>query len=144
MMVDPRRPINPEMREEGVIPYMPEIPIHMDAIINYNQSVSRVFGIHTSPSGLESTCLVFVHGLGEYGICIYPDFFEDIFNINKNNCCTTCADLFYTRVAPSKTFDVLKEDFDYYLIVIVLAALLISSYVTKKLASQKAQKQAWK
>ncbi|GAB1869371.1 ER membrane protein complex subunit 1 [Camponotus japonicus] len=116
MMVDPRRPTNPEMREEGVIPYMPEIPIHMDAIINYNQSVSRVMGIHTSPSGLESTCLVFVHGL----------------------------DLFYTRVAPSKTFDVLKEDFDYYLIVIVLAALLISSYITKKLASQKAQKQAWK
>lgn len=116
MMVDPRRPINPEMREEGVIPYMPEIPVHMDAIINYNQSISRVMGIHTSPSGLESTCLVFVHGL----------------------------DLFYTRVAPSKTFDVLKEDFDYYLIVIVLAALLISSYITKKLASQKAQKQAWK
>ncbi|CAL7933903.1 unnamed protein product [Xylocopa violacea] len=116
MMVDPRRPINPEMHEEGVIPYMPEIPIHMDAIINYNQSVFRVSGIHTSPSGLESTCLVFVHGL----------------------------DLFYTRVAPSKTFDVLKEDFDYYLIVIVLAALLISSYVAKKLASQKAQKQAWK
>lgn len=65
MMVDPRRPINPEVREEGVIPYMPEIPIHMDAIINYNQSISRVSGIHTSPSGLESTCLVFVHGLGE-------------------------------------------------------------------------------
>ncbi|XP_015176654.1 PREDICTED: ER membrane protein complex subunit 1 isoform X1 [Polistes dominula] len=116
MMVDPRRPINPEMREEGVIPYMPEIPIHMDTIINYNQSIFRVLGIHTSPSGLESTCLVFVYGL----------------------------DIFYTRVAPSKTFDVLKEDFDYYLIVIVLAALLISSYVTKKLASQKAQKQAWK
>ncbi|KAG7213130.1 hypothetical protein KM043_002446 [Ampulex compressa] len=116
MMIDPRRPINPEMREEGVIPYMPEIPIHMDAIINYNQSVFRVSGIHTSPSGLESTCLVFVHGL----------------------------DLFYTQVAPSKTFDVLKEDFDYYLIEIVLLGLLISSYVTKKLASQKAQKQAWK
>lgn len=66
MMVDPRRPINPEVREEGVIPYMPEIPIHMDAIINYNQSVFRVSGIHTSPSGLESTCLVFVHGLGKY------------------------------------------------------------------------------
>ncbi|XP_015111319.1 ER membrane protein complex subunit 1 isoform X2 [Diachasma alloeum] len=116
MMLDPRRPTNPELREEGVIPYMPEIPIHMDAIINYNQSVFRVSGIYTSPSGLESTCLIFAHGL----------------------------DLFYTRVAPSKTFDVLKEDFDYYLIVIVLAALLISSYVTKKLASQKAQKQAWK
>ncbi|XP_043271773.1 ER membrane protein complex subunit 1 isoform X2 [Venturia canescens] len=116
MMVDPRRPTNPEIKEEGVIPYTPEIPIHMDAIVNYNQSVYRVSSIHTSPSGLESTCLVFVHGL----------------------------DLYYTRVAPSKNFDVLKEDFDYYLIVIVLAALLISSYVTKKLASQKAQKQAWK
>ncbi|XP_011504565.1 PREDICTED: ER membrane protein complex subunit 1 [Ceratosolen solmsi marchali] len=116
MLVDPRRSINPEMREEGVIPYMPELPIHVDGIINYNQSVFRISGIHTSPSGLESTCLVFVHGL----------------------------DLFYTRVAPSKTFDVLKEDFDYYLIVIVLAALVISSYITKKLASQKLQKQAWK
>lgn len=71
MMVDPRRPINPEMREEGVIPYMPEIPIHTDAIINYNQSVSRVLGIHTSPSGLESTCLIFVHGLGEYVGFVY-------------------------------------------------------------------------
>ncbi|XP_046465087.1 ER membrane protein complex subunit 1 isoform X1 [Neodiprion pinetum] len=116
MLVDPRRPINPEMREEGVIPYMPEIPIQMDAIVNYNQSIARVSGIHTSPSGLESTCLVFVYGL----------------------------DLFYTRVAPSKTFDVLKEDFDYYLITIVLLALTVSSYVTKKLASRKAQKQAWK
>lgn len=65
MLVDPRRPINPEMREEGVIPYMPEIPIQMDAIVNYNQSIARVSGIHTSPSGLESTCLVFVHGLGK-------------------------------------------------------------------------------
>ncbi|XP_057338794.1 ER membrane protein complex subunit 1 isoform X3 [Microplitis mediator] len=116
MLVDPRRPINPELREEGVIPYMPEIPIQMDAIINYNQSVFRVSGIYTSPSGLESTCLVFAHGI----------------------------DLFYTRVAPSKTFDVLKEDFDYYLIVLVLAGLLVASYITKKLASQKAQKQAWK
>ncbi|KAG8036512.1 hypothetical protein G9C98_003834 [Cotesia typhae] len=116
MLVDPRRPINPELREEGVIPYMPEIPIHMDAIINYNQSVFRVSGIHTSPSGLESTSLVFAHGI----------------------------DLFYTRVAPSKTFDVLKEDFDYYLIILVLSGLLIASYITKKLASQKAQKQAWK
>ena len=65
VMVDPRRPTNPEIREEGVIPYMPEIPIHMDAIVNYNQSVFRVSGIYTSPSGLESTCLVFVHGLGK-------------------------------------------------------------------------------
>lgn len=91
MMVDPRRPINPEMREEGVIPYMPEIPVHMDAIINYNQSVSRVMGIHTSPSGLESTCLVFVHGLGEYGINVYlildPYFYKSLLMQNDCNIC---------------------------------------------------------
>lgn len=91
MMVDPRRPINPEMREEGVIPYMPEIPVHMDAIINYNQSVSRVMGIHTSPSGLESTCLVFVHGLGEYGINVYlildPYCYKSLLMQNDCNIC---------------------------------------------------------
>jgi hypothetical protein len=66
VFVDPRRPITvtPEMREEGVIPYMPELPMPSDAIINYNQTVQRVKGIHTSPSGLESTCLVFAYGLG--------------------------------------------------------------------------------
>lgn len=88
MMVDPRRPINPEVREEGVIPYMPEIPIHMDAIINYNQSVSRVLGIHTSPSGLESTCLVFVHGLGEYNVHIFD--LKIIFIQIRNIDCIAC------------------------------------------------------
>jgi hypothetical protein len=66
VFVDPRRPITvtPEMREEGVIPYMPELPMPSESIINYNQTVQRVKGIHTTPSGLESTCLVFVYGLG--------------------------------------------------------------------------------
>lgn len=118
VFVDPRRPITvtPEMREEGVIPYMPELPMSSESIINYNQTVQRVKGIHTAPSGLESTCLIFVYGL----------------------------DLFYTRVAPSKTFDLLKEDFDHFLITAVLLGLTVTSYVTKKLASRKALKQAWK
>ncbi|KAK7866597.1 hypothetical protein R5R35_010431 [Gryllus longicercus] len=118
MFVDPRRPITvtPEMREEGVIPYMPELPVPSESIINYNQTVQRVQGIHTAPSGLESTCLVLVYGL----------------------------DLYYTRVAPSKTFDVLKEDFDHFLISAVLLGLTVVSYITRKLASRKALKQAWK
>lgn len=118
MFLDPRRPLttNAELREEGVIPYMPELPIPAEAVINYNQTMLRVHGIHTVPSGLESTCLVFVYGL----------------------------DLFYTRVAPSKTFDVLKEDFDHSLITAVLLGLTVAAYVTKRLASRKALKQAWK
>ncbi|XP_049962865.1 ER membrane protein complex subunit 1 isoform X2 [Schistocerca serialis cubense] len=118
LFVDPRRPVTvtSEMREEGVIPYMPELPIPPDAIINYNQTLQRIRGIHTAPSGLESTCLILAYGL----------------------------DLFYTRVAPSKTFDLLKEDFDHLLITAVLLGLAVASYVTKKLASRKALKLAWK
>lgn len=117
-LLDPRRPsTNPERaREEGLIPYIPELPIQQDAIINYNQTIERLKGIHTSPSGLESTCLMIGYGL----------------------------DLFVTRVAPSKTFDLLKEDFDYFLISAVLTALIVASYITKQLASRKIIKQAWK
>ena len=69
---------------------MPEIPVHMDAIINYNQSVSRVMGIHTSPSGLESTCLVFVHGLGKYNIkylILNSYFYKWLLTQNDYNIC---------------------------------------------------------
>lgn len=53
-------------------------------------------------------------------------------------------DVFVTRVAPSKTFDLLKEDFDYMLISIVLVALSVASVVVKHLSARKAIKQAWK
>ncbi|KAJ3644054.1 hypothetical protein Zmor_026728 [Zophobas morio] len=102
--------------EESCIPYMPEIPLPAEAIINYNQTLSRIRRIEVAPAKLESTSHVLVHGL----------------------------DLFYTRVAPSKTFDLLKEDFDHKLIVLVLSGLIIASYVTKYLASKKTLRQAWK
>lgn len=118
-LLDPRRHsmIAPEkQREEGIIPYIPELPLQHEAMINYNQTVANIKGIYTAPSGLESTCLVLVYGL----------------------------DLFVTRVSPSKTFDLLKEDFDYFLISIVLIGLTTASYIVKHLAAKKAIKQAWK
>lgn len=114
--IQPRLPDVACGPEESCIPYMPEIPLPPEASINYNQTLHRVRGIEVAPARLESTSHVLVHGL----------------------------DLFYTRVAPSKTFDVLKEDFDHRLIVLVLSGLIIASYVTKKLASRKALRQAWK
>ncbi|XP_067139608.1 ER membrane protein complex subunit 1 [Centruroides vittatus] len=116
--LDPRRPVHPtsEHREEGLIPYIPELPIPSEGIINYNQTVHHIRGIQTAPSGLESTCLVFVYGL----------------------------DLLYTRVTPSKTFDILKDDFDHLLISAVLLALMALSYATKHLAAVKALRAAWK
>lgn len=116
MLLQPRFPDIPCGPEESCIPYMPEVPLPAEATINYNQSLIRIKGIQVAPARLESTSHVLVYGL----------------------------DLFYTRVAPSKTFDVLKEDFDHKLIVLVLSGLVIASYVTKYLASRKALKQAWK
>ena len=55
----------PPNREEGTIPYIPELPVSMENFINYNRSIFNVRGIHTAPAGLESTSLVFVYGIGE-------------------------------------------------------------------------------
>lgn len=117
-MLDPRRPVNPTAlhREEGLIPYVPEIIVPPQNILNYNQTVARVRGIETAPSGLESTCLVLAYGL----------------------------DMYYTRVAPSQNFDILKDNFDHLLICAVLVGLILASYVTKALAARKALKAAWK
>ncbi|KAL3285148.1 hypothetical protein HHI36_019269 [Cryptolaemus montrouzieri] len=115
-LIQPRFADIPCGPEESCYPYMPEIPLHPEATINYNQTLSKVKGISVAPARLESTSHILVHGL----------------------------DMFYTRVAPSKTFDVLKEDFDYKLIILVLIGLIAASYVSKTLASRKAIKQAWK
>ncbi|XP_076263953.1 ER membrane protein complex subunit 1 [Rhynchophorus ferrugineus] len=116
MFLQPRFTNMPCGPEESCIPYMPEIPLHSEATINYNQTLSRIHGIEVAPARLESTSHVLIHGL----------------------------DIFYTRVAPSKTFDVLKEDFDHVLIVLVLTGLIVATLATKKLAARKALKQAWK
>lgn len=117
-LLDPRRPITPtaQHREEGLIPYMPELPINPEHMVNYNQSVARVAGFATAASGLESTCLVVAYGL----------------------------DIFYTRVAPSKTFDILKDDFDHVLISVVLTILILVSYISKRFSARKALRAAWK
>lgn len=58
-------------REEGLYPYIPDLPIVTEQIINYNQSVYNIRGIHTTPSGLESTSLILAYGLGKiFGLLI--------------------------------------------------------------------------
>lgn len=68
IFLDPRRPVTiaGEARDEGVLSYMPELPMPSEGIINYNKSIERIKDIIAVPSGLESTCLVLVHGLGLY------------------------------------------------------------------------------
>jgi len=117
--LDPRRPnmnTPADQREPGLPAYLPELKLPPESILNYNQSVTGAKGIITAPTGLESTSVVFVHGL----------------------------DLYCTSVTPSKGFDLLKDDFDYYVITSVLMGLVIASYATRKLSQNKALKQAWR
>lgn len=116
LLLQPRFNDIPCGPEESCIPYMPEIPLPPEACLNYNQTIWQIHGIEVAPARLESTSHVLVHGL----------------------------DIFYTRVAPSKTFDLLKEDFDHLMIILVLSGLIVASYVTKYLASKKALRQLWK
>jgi len=58
--------------------------------------------------------------------------------------CFFAADLFYTRVMPSKMFDVLKEDFDYFFISSVLLGMIAVSVISQKLAARRALNRAWK
>ena len=46
-MLDPRRPLVPtaEHKEEGLIPYLPELGIPHQSLINYNQSVSYIIAL---------------------------------------------------------------------------------------------------
>jgi len=116
-ILDARRPLDPtpEHREEMILPYMPEIPIATEDMLNYNQTVALTHGIKTSSSGLESTSLVLIYGL----------------------------DMFYTRLTPSGTFDILKDDFDFGLISAVVVALIAGSVIFKKLARRHGLSQAW-
>ncbi|TRY87079.1 hypothetical protein DNTS_009164 [Danionella cerebrum] len=118
MFLDPRRPemVSEQSREENLIPYAPEMPIRTEWFINYNQTVARVRGIYTAPSGLESTCLVVSFGL----------------------------DIYQTKVFPSKQFDVLKDDYDYVLISSVLLGLFFATMISKRLAEVKLLNRAWR
>ncbi|CAJ0605524.1 unnamed protein product [Cylicocyclus nassatus] len=116
-LLDATRPLEltQEMREEMMIPYMPEIPIATEDLVNYNQTVHGVRGIKTAASGLESTSLMLAYG----------------------------KDIFFTRLTPSGTFDILKDDFDHVLISTVLFGLIAGSIISKKLARNNALSAAW-
>ena len=71
--------------------------------------VAKTRKILTSPALLESTSLVFVYGL----------------------------DLFFTRVAPSNTFDVLSESFNKVQLVITIAGLGLAIALVKPAVARK-------
>ncbi|KAF9259043.1 DUF1620-domain-containing protein [Marasmius fiardii PR-910] len=116
--LDPRRPNKKPTTaesEEFLIQYDPVIPDDPRQTLSHNYPISRVQKIVTAPSLLESTSLVFAHGL----------------------------DLFLTRVAPSKTFDVLSESFNKPQLVLTVAALGVGILFTKPAVNRKRLREKW-
>ncbi|EGO03055.1 hypothetical protein SERLA73DRAFT_103134 [Serpula lacrymans var. lacrymans S7.3] len=108
------KPTNEEM-EEMLVQYDPLLPDDARLIVSHNYEVANVNRIVTAPSLLESTSLVFVHGL----------------------------DLFFTRTAPSNTFDVLSENFNKVQLVLTIVGLATAIIVTRPMMRRKRLRERW-
>ncbi|KAE8994029.1 hypothetical protein PR003_g20627 [Phytophthora rubi] len=119
--IDPRqpeKPLTPEEQAEGLMMYSPLVPVYNrpQAMLTYNQTVENLQSISTAAAELESTTLVFAHGL----------------------------DMFYVRMTPAKSFDLLPSDFNHEMLILLCLAFLGATFVTKALAQRKALQTAWK
>lgn len=116
--LDPRRSINPTQaeKEEGIIPLADSLPIIPQSYVTHSLKVEGLRGILTVPAKLESTTLVFAYGV----------------------------DLFYTRLAPSRTYDSLTEDFSYALLLLTIVALVAAIFVTWVLSEKKELREKWR
>eukprot|EP00164_Ancoracysta_twista_P006603 GFYU01009223.1.p1 GENE.GFYU01009223.1~~GFYU01009223.1.p1 ORF type:complete len:973 (-),score=330.11 GFYU01009223.1:216-3134(-) len=115
--VDPRRPeqLSATDKEEMLKQYQPEIPIVRTSMLSYNRTVEKMRGIQTAPALLESACITLTYGL----------------------------DLFYNRVMPSKSYDVLNDDFNYALLSVGLGVIVMANYVVKYLADKREVSNLW-
>jgi len=65
----------------------------------------------------------------------------------RNHHCTVASfivDVFFTQVAPSKMYDVLKDDFDYLFIGSVTGGMIVFSFLSRHFALKKVTSRAWK
>jgi hypothetical protein len=120
-LLDPRRPIGKPTsaeKEEFLIPYDALIAYDPKRVVTHKYPVLGLGlgGIETSPALVESTSLVFAHGL----------------------------DLFLTRgVTPSGTFDILSDDFNKAQLLLTLAALSVGIAIAKPAVGRKLLKMKW-
>jgi len=107
--LDPRRPFGePKHSEikEGLMKYLPLLPITPEMIVSQSNDISFASSIITAPTNLESQSLVLVTG---------------------------GHDIFFTHLAPSKRFDSLPEDFNKpFLLIIILGLFIIMITLRQK------------
>jgi len=118
VFLDPRRRLVPAStdREEGIMPYQPELRFPPNFVLSYYQNLGPVNDVKVAITGLESTCTIL--GLTDTG-------------------------LFWTRVHPSGTFDVLKDDFDHMMITVILIGFVGATYACKIFAQMKMTNRLW-
>jgi len=118
VFLDPRRRLVPAStdREEGIMPYQPELRFPPNFVLSYYQNLGPVNDVKVAITGLESTCTIL--GLTDTG-------------------------LFWTRVHPSGTFDVLKDDFDHMMISVILIGFVGATYACKIFAQMKMTNRLW-
>ena len=118
-MLDPRRP-NGELKEsekmEGLIRYVPLLPIVPLRTPSHVYEVSSVQSISSASANVESQSLVIAYG---------------------------GPDVFFTRLAPSKGFDLLADDFNHGLLSVVLVGLIVSLNVIQRMNKKKMVSTVW-
>ncbi|KAI4380908.1 hypothetical protein MLD38_007043 [Melastoma candidum] len=116
--LDPRRKTDPTQaeKEEGLIPLTDSLPIIPQSYVTHALKVEGLRDIITVPAKLESTTLVFSYGV----------------------------DLFLTRLAPSRTYDSLTEDFSYALLLLTIVVLVGAIFATWILSEKKELREKWR
>jgi len=118
-LLDPRRPtgeLKDSEKMEGLMKYSPLLPIMPLRTPSHVYEVSSVESIASASANVESQSLVIAYG---------------------------GADVFFTRLAPSKGFDLLPDDFNRGLLSIVVLGLIVGLNVLGSMNKKKMVKMGW-
>ena len=117
--LDPRRP-NGDLKEsekmEGLMKYAPMLPIIPFLTPSHVHEVASVQSIASASAHVESQSLVLAYG---------------------------GPDIFFSRVSPSKGFDLLPDDFNRGLLTVVLVGLLVLLNVIQRMNKKKFVMSVW-
>ena len=121
-MIDPRRPKvlpgskpTPQQAYERLPPFHPELPVNGPSFITLYHTIERLKSIKASAAILESSSLVFAHGLDSY----------------------------FIRLQPSRGFDMVPDDFPHALLVFMVLFLAAALATLRAIIQKRTLKLKW-
>lgn len=117
--LDPRRhpgPATPADKEEGLMPLNPLVYLNLVDSISHNTTLFSPQHVHATSTLLESTSVVTVLGV----------------------------DLFFTRVMPSKAYDMLATDFNKPLLLLIILGMGLAVVILRRMYYKQKLSQGWK